>query len=58
MRRKLLATSLALVALTAFAPTAGAEEAVEVEDRDYICIRSRPLLGDRSICIKFTGDPS
>lgn len=51
MRRKLLATSLALMALTALAPAAGADALVE-EDGPYVCVRSALLLGD-PICIKY-----
>ncbi len=57
MRRKLMAATVALVALTAFAPGAGAEgigtDDAGVEERaDYICIRSRLILGD-PVCIKY-----
>lgn len=51
MRRRLLALVLSLAALTALAPVAGAEQVVE-HDTDYVCVRSRMLLGD-PVCIKW-----
>jgi hypothetical protein len=48
VRRRMLAIALALMAITTLAPSAGAESDVD----DYICVRSRLLLGD-PVCIKW-----
>ncbi len=49
MRRKFLAIVLTALALTSLGSAAGAAE----EQRDYVCIRSRLLLGD-PVCIHYS----
>lgn len=56
MRRRAAALLIAALSVVAFAGPSGAlpAEADQGQDSDYICIRSKPLLGEgNQFCIRF-----